>query len=186
MSNKGLEFWNTLPTWAKGVLAVGGATAIYFTAKSILNRIKKQSELKNQLETQKTQKAELDELIKNGVSPSFPASQYKQWADELQSQFDGCDVNIKGSIWLPNWFMDVVSSGSAKKLASIVDKFKNDADYLALSTAWGASRTYDQCGWGTGDFSGNLSQAVTDELSENEIKVINDYISKKGIRYRFA
>jgi hypothetical protein len=187
MTNKALNFWNTLPTWAKGVLAVGGAAAAYFAVKGFLNKLKEQAAMQNAIQTQKNQENELQNLIKNNIKPSFADSQYKQWADELQNQFDGCDFSVRipvspKIVWNSNW------SSSGAKLATIVLEFKNDADFLALSTAWGSSRTYDQCGWnplGDGNFNGNLSQAITDELAQYEINAINDYLSKQGIKYRF-
>ena len=183
-TNKALGFWNTLPTWAKGVIAVGGLTAGYFAVRSFLNKIQKDASRKDQIRTQQNQENELQQNIDNGIRLTFPMSQYTQWADELEAQFDGCDISfnlpIDPDLWgLDNW------SYSGAKLANIVQTFENNSDFLALSTAWGAERTYDQCGWGTGDFSGNLSQSVTDELSQNEINALNRRLSEKGITYKF-
>jgi hypothetical protein len=67
----------------------------------------------------------------------------------------------------------------------IISKFKNDLDFLKLSTAWGV-RTYDQCGWGTGNVeNATLSKAISDELNEGEISKINGALAKQGIKYRF-
>ena len=183
-TGKALGFWNTLPTWAKGAIAVGGLAAGYFAIRGFLNKIKSDAARKDQIETQQNQETELEENINNGVRPTFAVSQYKQWADELQSQFDGCDVSIRLP-FDPTIFGNQNWSGSGAKLATIVLEFRNNSDFLALSTAWGAQRVYDQCGWGTGDFSGNLSQAVTDELAQDEINALNRYMSEKGITYRF-
>jgi hypothetical protein len=180
MSNKGLTYWNGLPTWAKGVIAVGGLAIGYFAVKGFLNKLKSDAEKQDAVVTQQTQEQELENLQNNGVQRSFAISQYKQWADEIQNQFDGCDVSLSVA-WLSKYMM----STSGAKLGDIIMKFKNDADFLALNTAWGSSRTYDQCGFFTGNFTGNLSQAVTDELTLNEIKVINEQLAKQGITYRF-
>lgn len=185
-TNKALGFFNTLPTWAKGVIAVGGLAAGYFAVRSFLNKIKTDAERKDQIRTQQNQENELQQQIDNGQGPTFQASQYRQWADELQTQFDGCDVSIRLP-FDPTIFRNQNWSGSGAKLATIVLEFRNNADFLALSTAWGAERAYDQCGWslGDGDFRGNLSQAVTDELAQDEINALNRYMSEKGITYRF-
>jgi len=180
MSNKALSVWNGLPTWAKGVIAVGGLAITYFGVKGFLNKLKEDAQKQDQIITQENQQNELENLQNNGVSPSFPTSQYKLWADELQAQFDGCDPSLSVA-WLSKYAM----STSGARLGNIVLQFKNDADFLALSTAWGSSRTYDQCGLWTGNFTGNLSQAVIDELDTYEIKNINTELQKLGITYRF-
>ena len=188
MEAKGLKFWNTLPTWAKGVIAVGGLAAGYFAVKSFIAKLKSDAAKADAKATQKSQEKELEILQQSGVGLTYPESQYNQWADELQNQFDGCDISVRipvlspKIIWNQNW------SASGAKLATIVLQFKNDVDFLALSTAWGSERTYDQCGWtpfGDGNFTGNLSQAVTDELAQPEINAINDYLETQNIRYRF-
>ena len=179
MSNKALSVWNGLPTWAKGVIAVGGLAIAYFGVKGFINKLKEDAQKQDQVLTQQNQEQELEKLQNNGVNPSFPTSQYKQWADELQTQFDGCDPSLSVA-WLSKYMM----SSSGAKLGNIVLQLKNNADFLALSTAWGSSRSYGHW-YSCGSFTCNLSQAVTDELDTSEIKVINDALQKQGITYKF-
>lgn len=183
-TSKTMEIWNGLPTWAKGVVAVGGLAAVYFGVRGFLNKVKADAAMKDQLLTQQNQENELQNQIENGIRPSYSQSQYMQWADEIQNQFDGCDVSPRLPVD-PRTFGNQNWSGSGAKMATIILQLKNNADFLALSTSWGASRTYDQCGWGMGDFSGNLSQAVTDELAQDEINALNSYLLSKGITYKF-
>lgn len=184
MESTKLKFWNTLPTWAKGVIAVGGVAISYFAVKSFIGKLKSDAAKADARATQKNQEQELQNLRDNGVRPTYAESQYRSWADELQNQFDGCDFAVRlpvdpRIVWNRNW------SASGAKLATIVLQMRNDADFLALSTAWGVERTYDQCGWFTGEFTGNLSQAVSDELAQPEINAINDYLANENIKYRF-
>jgi hypothetical protein len=66
----------------------------------------------------------------------------------------------------------------------IFNQLKNNLDYLELSTAWGI-RTYDACGWGTGDVKDvDLSKAIIDELNDGEVRDLNIILSKKGITYK--
>jgi len=182
VQGKIMEVWEGLPAWAKGVVAIGGIAIGYFGVTSFIGKLKADAALADARATQQNQEKELEDLQNQGVKPSFPTSQYKQWADELQSQFDGCDPSLSVA-WLTKYAM----SSSGAKLGNIVLQFKNNADFLSLSTAWGSARTYDQCGpsWATGAFTGNLSQAITDELDTSEIKNINTELSKLGITYRF-
>ena len=173
-------FWSTLPNWAKGILAVGGVAIGYFAVRGFLNKIKEDASQQDLIQTQQNQESELQNLISNNVKPTFSQSQYNLWADSIQQQFSGCDFSLSVA-WLSSYAM----STSGAFLGNIIMQLKNDADFLSLSTAWGTSRTYDQCGWGTGNFSGNLAQAVRDELDNDEIKNINKELGKKGIKYTF-
>jgi hypothetical protein len=184
MSNKAFEVYKGLPSWAKGVVVIGGIAIVYFTTKSFLKRIKQSAEKKKDMEVVVEQKKELDILVKDGVYPTFSGSQYKAWADALQKQFDGCDPSIRIPLLAPTSLWNSQWSGSGAKLVNIIYKFKNDADFLQLSQAYGV-RTYDQCGWGTGNFTGSLAAAISDELDESEINAINQALSKQGIKYKF-
>jgi hypothetical protein len=180
--NKALEFWNGLPTWAKGTIAVGGVAIVYFAARGLWNQFRKSTETAKGRETIREQKNEINQLQRQGLRPTFGESQYKSWADRLQKQYDGID-------WKNNAFdynIPVLGtwSGSGKVTAQIVTQLKNNLDFLKLQEAWGV-RTYDQAGLWTGDFTGTLSQAVNDELDEGEVNALNNILKKNGITYRF-
>ena len=180
--NKTFEVWSGLPTWAKGVIAVGGLAIVYFTTRSILRGIKEKKSAKDQKETVTTQEKELRNLLNTGTRLSYPDGQYNSWADAIKNQFEGCDsgqnIFSKDVPLIGYW------SGSGNKMKDIVNQLKNNADFLKLVNAWGV-RTYDQCGWGTGDVSGNLYNAVSDELDRGEIIALNNILKKKGITYQF-
>jgi dethiobiotin synthetase len=60
---------------------------------------------------------------------------------------------------------------------------KNDADFLAVEKAFGI-RTIPSGTFLVGDFRGNMTSCIADELSVDYIKKINTILSKKGIRRR--
>ena len=185
MANKFYDYYKDIPTWAKGVVVVGGIAIVYFTAKSFLKRVKSNAEKGKAMETVNAQKKEEKNLEDTGLKATFSDSQYKAWADALQNQFDGCDIDIFDFLTIPALWKNFSGTNSAKKLVSIISKFKNDLDFLKLSTAW-AIRTYDQCGWGMGNVeNASLSKAVSDELNEREISTINSNLAKLGITYKF-
>ena len=181
MKNAVYEYYKELPSWAKGAIVVGGAVVIYLTATRIIRSIKNAKNQKDERKTQAEVKSELAELQKQGVKKSYPDSQYNAWADKIEKQFDGVD-------WKQNWFDKDVPiigqwSGSGKSVAEIFKQLKNNADFLALVSAYGI-RTYDQAGIFTGDFTGNLYQAIQDELDKGEIDALNAVLKKKGITYQ--
>jgi hypothetical protein len=185
MKNKFYDYYKDIPSWAKGIVVVGGIAIFYFAAKSFLSRIKESAEKNKAMETVNNQKEEEKQLQKLGLRASFPDSQYKAWADALQNQFDGCDISLSDISIVSVIWKSFTGTNSAKKLVAIISNFKNDLDYLKFSTAWGI-RTYDQCGWWTGDVvNATLSKAVSDELNETEIGKINAILSKTNIKYRF-
>lgn len=181
MQDKVYKFYKELPSWAKGVIVVGGAAVVYFTATRIFRNIKNARNQKDAKKTQSEVKSELAQLQQQGIKKSYPDSQYNSWADRIQKQFDGID-------WKQNWFDKDVPiigqwSGSGKSVAEIFKQLKNNVDFLALVAAYGI-RTYDQAGVFTGDFTGNLYQAIQDELDKGEIDALNALLKKKGITYQ--
>lgn len=187
MQNKAYKFYTELPTWAKGIVAIGSIAIVYFTAKSVVKRIRMGLEGKKDRETLRTQESEIKGIEKKGVVATYGESQYKTWASQIKEQFDGCDGSWGRATILkitpPTWLWNGNWSNSGALVANIFEKLKNDVDYLKLSTAFGVA-TYDQCGIWTGDFTGNLQSAIADELDEQERNAINNILSKNGISYK--
>lgn len=186
--NKAYQGFRGLPMWAQGIIAVGGAAAVYFVGKGVIDRIKSQAQVAKEKETLKQVSKDLKGLLASGIRKSYSDSQYKQWADNIEKQFAGCDFS-------PSIFQVDVPilggySGSGSYLHSVLKKMKNDADMLALVESFGL-RTYDQCGpriFGiTGDFGpASLNQAVQDELDQDEINGLNNLLtSPPKINYSF-
>lgn len=186
--NKVYQGFRGLPSWAQGAIAIGGGLTAFFVGKGIIDRIKSQASVAKEKESLSQVKKDLNGLQSSGIRKSFPDSQYKQWADNIEKQFAGCDWGI--SLFDANIPLVGGYSGSGSYLYSVVSQMKNDADMLALVDAFGL-RTYDQCGpriFGiSGDFGpATLSQAVSDELGQDEIDGINNLLaSPPKINYRF-
>lgn len=178
MTNKFFEYYKELPGWAKGVVFIGGIGVVYIFSSQIIKKIKKDAEQRKAMEDIVTQKGELKNLLGTGMRLSYPISQYTAWANSLESQFSGCDVSIVTYV-APSFL-----SYSGKKLYSVIDALKNDADMLQLQVSWGI-REYDACGLWNGNVKGTLSYCVNDELDEVEVKAINTLLTKKGIKYQF-
>jgi hypothetical protein len=159
----------TLKKLPKPVMYVAYAGAAY-AAWRIANMFMRH---KNPTATPGELEAELPTL----PAPTFTDSQYGIWADSIQQQFAGCDYSIA----LPGQL-----TGSGKVLNNILKQLNNDADFAKLVIKYGV-REYDQCGvWPmSGNFRGNLNQAVTDELASSEISMVNSTLASRNIKYRF-
>jgi hypothetical protein len=97
---------------------------------------------------------------------SYADSQYYAWSNRLEStMFD----------WGTN----------EDSLYSVFRSLKNNADFIALKEAFGM-RTYTG-GIVPGFFYGkySLDQWIEEELNPEEIALVNNILSSKGITYRF-
>jgi len=184
--DKAFKIWSDLPQWAKGVIAVGGIAIAYFTVKGVIKLVKSGIESKDARRTQQEFKDDLQDLQNQGITPSYPTSQYSSWAAMIQTQFSGCDW--KNNVFdmsdpLLGWAGTFSESG--KTVAAIFQKLNNNADFASLVTAYG-TKTYDQCGtWPfAGDFTGNLFAAIQDELDQGERNELNTRLQRKGITYQ--
>ena len=175
------SYYKGLPAWAKGIVVVGVLGLGYITFNKIIKRFEKIAKEKGEKQTTQEQEQEKRELIQQGQKPTYAKSQYLAWANSLVKAFEGCDYSGTGYYEI---FGMKFSSNSGMVLGNILAQCKNDVDILELSIAFG-TRTYDQCGWGTGDFTGNFVSAVSDELSTSEIKALNAWLTKKGFKFRF-
>ena len=128
---KALEVWSGLPTWAKGIIAVGGLAIIYFTGRTIIKKINASKESKDSKESVKDATNNRASLLRKGLRPSFTETQYKGWANSIEQSFEGCDPfgNIS---WGADSPLGVVSywSKSGYKVATIFAQLKNDIDFI--------------------------------------------------------
>ena len=168
MSNKIYQVYTEMPTWAKGIVVVGGLAVIYFTGNKIWRIIQAKRDLAKEKATLRKTESEFSKLSQSGFKPSYLPSVYTNWADTIETQFNGIEC----------------CGNSYTKVKNIIKLFKGDADYLALVIAYGI-RKYDTP-FGFSDFTGTLNQAITDELNSTEIELLNDILASKKITYKFS
>ena len=181
---KAMDIYKGLPPWAKGVsvLAILGIT--YLLGTQIIKYVKKDVDKKKAEADIKEVKNEIKDLEKAGEKLSYAKSQYSAWASQIQNQFDGCDISPATLLFPASILGNKNMSNSGVLFGNLLWRLKNNLDFLALVDAYGV-RTYDKCGLWNGDFSGNLYQAVSDELDTSELIVINKLLSSKNIKYKF-
>ena len=180
------KWFTDLPGWAQGVIAIGGVAVgtvvgfkVYKGVKNAVNKSKASGAVRDS-------KNELADLERSGQKATISDSQFQAWANQLQKQYDGCDTSWFWGSHFPGldvWFPETFGSYSFKFTAGVLNNLKNDADFLKLVTAFGV-RTYDACGWFTGDFTGDLYAAISDELTEEERGILNKILASKNIKYR--
>jgi hypothetical protein len=160
MATKAQKAGDFLNKYYKPIVAIGiGATVSYFIAQVL----KKYTKETKRLETEK--KAVETELSKeNKIKPlTYPDSQYQSFARVIQ---------IAG--------FDIGTDEAA--IYTVFKALKNNADYLALTQAWGkpTRKVYE---WGIGrDMT--LQQFLRWEMDDKEIAKINAILKARNIKYR--
>ena len=157
---------NELPTWSKGVIAVAllgaGGFAVYKLYTFLLKK-KEQENISKEVETTKT---EIQKIEATGKKATLTDLQIQQYANKLQTAFEGYGT-------------------SAKSVYLLLSNFKNDIDILNLKRVYGIRKISSGRLNFAPDFEGTLDQTMQDELSVKELSDINLMLGRKGIKYKF-
>lgn len=176
MQNKLGQYYNDLPTWSKGVVAVIGLAGIALIGYSIYSGSKRRRDIKEANKASEEAKIEISELSRVGVKPSYSPSQYEVFSQKLVQAMDSCGTG-------------------EESIYSVFRYMKNKADVLSLISAFGV-RFYQPCSatnpisytkWLFDDksFGGGLATWLEYDLTSSEIKKINDILAKSNIQYSF-
>ena len=169
-----LEVYNGLPGWGKGITVVGGLTLSAVAVITLIKRIKADAKLANERAAVVQSQTELNNSITNNVTPSYPSSQYKSWAESIVTQITGCDFSSPG----------FGLSNSYYTINECFSKLKNDADFLSLVTAYDV-QTFPKCGsFLMGSFTGDLYSSIAYKLNQDERDALNNTLQSNGIKYQ--
>lgn len=160
MITKAKKAGNFFKEYYKPITYIGvGITVSYFLARALQKFTKESKRLQDE---KKAVESELSKAVKEKPL-SYPDSQYQSFAGVIQ---------IAG--------FDVGTDEAA--IYNVFRSLKNDADYLALSQAWGkpTRKVYE---WGIGrDMT--LQQFIRWEMDQKEVAKINAILKSKKIKYR--
>ena len=176
MASKVYSYYKELPSWAKGVVVVGGIAIAYFTAKQLIARIKKQAEKKFDLQESESATSDLQNLAQQGIKPTLSNTQIDNIINSLVESMNDCGTN-ENAIY--NQFK----------------KLNNTADVYLLLKRW-QIRYYRPCAisspisfakyqFNDKAFGGNLSTWLTYDMTSSEILSINKILSDKKINFKF-
>lgn len=159
MATKGTNKLNANSYVRIGLWIAGGLVTAWGVSK-VLKILR--PEYKREQNEQKTIVGELEsETKKTGLT--YPQSQYAAFANIIETA--GFDVGTDEAA-----------------IYNVFRNLKNNADYLALTNAWGkpTRKIYD---WGFG-YDMTLPQFIRWEMDNNEVAKINAILKSKGIKYR--
>jgi hypothetical protein len=175
--SKLLRVYEDLPSWARGIVIVGGLGIAYIVGTNIVKMVKAASSAADNAAKQNQIQNDLNKLNKNGVTPTYDDSQYESWADSIQGALQGCDYSFS--------IVDfgVLTTGGTA-IWNVLKNLQNDADFLSLSKAYGSSRKVVKhwyCGYGD-DVTGSMSSTLTRILNPYELGLINERLEKNGLK----
>jgi len=152
--------FSELPPWAKGVIGVGGILVAGFVVYKIFKKFSS-TEATDRAEASAVETELKEEMARTKLT--YPESQYKSFASQIE--IAGFDIGT-----------------DEDAIYSVFRKLKNNADFLALTQAWGKPnrKIYD---WGIGRYM-TLAQFIRYEMSNREVDKINAILGAKGIKYR--
>jgi len=176
MANKIIGYYKELPSWSKGVVAIGGIAIIGIVGYTIYRRVKTNLDIKINLKESDSASDDLRKLETQGVRPSLNNSQIMSIINSLKDAMNGCGTN-------------------EQRVYDDFSKLNNDADVLLLLKLWQV-QYYEPCSatspisyarWMFNDkaFGGNLSEWLNYDMTATEIKQINSILAKKGIKHKF-
>ena len=184
--SKLIRVYEDLPQWARGVVVVGGLVVTYIVGNTIYKKIKAFSDSADAQNKLKQLEDDLNKKLNQGQQPTFSSTQFNNFADSIQSAFEGCDYSTPLIPVPTTWILNIGWSNSGASLFNILYQFNNDVDFLALQKAFG-TRTISKGWYCGGDYTNvTLSQAVNNQLNTQEIYAVNKLLTQKGITYRFG
>lgn len=149
-----------LPPWAKGIVAVAVVGVVGYALYKITQKLGGEEE--QDRKEDKDIVSEIEQESKKKPA-SYADSQYKTFANTIETA--GFDLGTDEAA-----------------IYSTFRKLKNNTDYLKLLNAWGKpNRTVYE--WGVGRKM-TLPQYIRWEMSDSEVKKVNDILKSKGITYR--
>lgn len=85
MANKVYDYYKDLPSWAKGIVVVGGVGFTLLIGYQIYKRVFKSAEAKKSADEVKHLNDDIKRSLDKGLKPSFPQSNYDVFANTIYS-----------------------------------------------------------------------------------------------------
>lgn len=174
MQNKVYKYYTELPSWAKGIVVVGGIAIIYFTSKNILDTIRSKKNQAAQLKEIDNANTELITLSRQRITPTLSQSNYEALSNNLIDAFSGCGTDFS-------------------KVKNVFEQLRNQADILQFIKIFGL-RKKQRCLFSDDareSFFSNytppmsLSAHLASDLSSSNISTINKILKSNNITFQF-
>ena len=161
MANKAQSTFSQLPMWAKGTIAVVGVLVFVGVGYFIYKKVSRIGQNKDEKQEVGAAKDELENLKKQGITPTFTESDARGKANALQVAADGCDMFGTG----------------ATEIMNIIYSIKNAADWQLLKAIFGV-RSWSDCLAGV---QGSITTLLLEELDTTQMKEARRHLGQFGI-----
>jgi len=156
----------SLPPWGRAVIAIMAIVTIVIVFIWLKNLIALKKSEKNSRAEVNANETRLDQLGQQGVLPTISRPDFESMANAMQAAADGCDPWGQG----------------AQVIMQRIYALQNEADYRSLVDAFGI-RTWDQCGYGTGDVTGSLTTLMISELNSSQLAEARRHLGQFGVTF---
>jgi hypothetical protein len=176
MANKIFDYYKDLPSWAKGVVVVGGMAIVGIAVYSVIKKLKTDAQMREVLKESDYANDELNKLASQGIRPTLSNSQIQSMIKSIVDAVGGCGTD-------------------EQKIYDVFSKLNNEADIKLLIKLFGV-QSFEPCPiqspisyskWliDNKSIGGSITQILTSELSNSELKKLNSILAKKGINHKF-
>jgi len=168
------DYYNGLPTWARGVVVVGGLVIGYIAVNAIIKKINQNKADAAAQQEINTAGGDLKSVIASGTNPTLNNSELEAMSNAIIEASNGCGTDNN-------------------MIYATFDKIKNDADILSFIKVFGL-RKKTRCPftsdtmenfWSSYTMPMSLSAMVNSEMNTTEIQKINDGFLAKQMKYQF-
>ena len=171
MEAKTNQYYQSLPSWAKGTLAVAVIAGIGIIGFAIYKKVKSIQEKAESNETADSAEDEYIRLKKKGETLSYPQTKYFSAASAIKNALDGCDSKL----------------GEEDAVDAVMNVVKKPIDWFYLVNVFG-SRSIDDCGIGS-ETTYALPELLMEQLGhmaesfppKNYIDVLRRELKKIGV-----
>ena len=153
-------------TWVKLGLYVAGGVAIAYGVKKVLDYFKPEKKREDSENKQVVNELEAEQ---KKAKATYPASTYSGWASVIAEAIFGYGADFK-------------------PVYDIVNRLRNNTDFLMLQKAWGNPTRLVFPTWFVFYDTGRqytLQQAIRAQFDSDQVKKLNSNLKSKNIKYRF-
>ena len=161
------ESFTGLPTWSKGVVAVAIVGGIGYLIYSLLKKAGDVKEDKSERFEDNEWNKEFDKLQSNqSTKATLTKAQMASIANKVFAAMDGYGTDEEA-------------------IVAAFRQLKNNADYAGVQAVYGIKSIHPGTGtgWFIDSFKGNMTAALTDELTQYWKDKINAILKSKKIKY---
>jgi len=171
MTNKLYDYYKDLPSWAKGIVIVGGVALVAYAGVKLAKVLFPSEQRKKEKELEKDVLEEIQQAEQSGKKSSYSDSSYIQYANTIHNAIQYCVGDDYGTV------------------VDIAKRMKNDLDVAKLIKAYGTRQRY--CFGIPSGGKDDLFTAIRAELGQEfggltsyRVKQINSDWQSKGIKYQ--